>query len=106
MFRYVTACLGLGFLLFASGCAICASPYDRHFAAYGGTWQRDDPSDGRVASVIHPAGPFPLRVVDEAERGWTPDEMAPRDESILEPYVPEPEYLDDDLPPLMDLLNP
>lgn len=104
MFRFATACFGLGLLLSVGGCAISATPYDRHFTAYGGSWQRHDPADGRVASVIHPAGPFTVRVVDEAERGWTPDQKPPQEDAILEPYVPEPEYLDD-LPPLMDLLD-
>jgi hypothetical protein len=37
MTKHMTAYLGMGLLLFVSGCAICASPYDNHFAAYART---------------------------------------------------------------------
>ena len=59
-------------LIFASGCAMCASPYDTHYAAYGGTWQRGHPSDGRVGSVFHPTGEvvmYPATPL-EAEEVW------------------------------------
>ena len=42
-----------------SGCAICASPYDDTYSAFGGRWQRDVDNHGRVASVFTEAG-FPV----------------------------------------------
>jgi hypothetical protein len=106
MTKYVTACLGAGLLLFVSGCAICASPYDGHFAAYGGSWMRDDPSDGRVASLIHPAGPTVVPMVDPESKGWTPGSTAPSSRSILSPSRRDQDYLNDDAPPDLDLLLP
>ena len=38
------------------GCAACCSPYDYAFGYYGGAWQRDDLCNGRVGSIIAPAG--------------------------------------------------
>jgi catechol 2,3-dioxygenase-like lactoylglutathione lyase family enzyme len=40
----------------SSGCAICASPFDKTYSAYGGRWQRDDMQHGRVGSAFYPAG--------------------------------------------------
>jgi hypothetical protein len=42
-------------LLSTVGCAICASPHDCKYAAYGGLRERTDHVNGRVASVIDPA---------------------------------------------------
>lgn len=38
-----------------NGCAICASPYDDSYAAYGGLRERTDQVHGRVGSVFDPA---------------------------------------------------
>ena len=38
-----------------SGCAICESPFDDYFAAYGGSRPRSNMVHGRVASVFDPA---------------------------------------------------
>lgn len=46
------ACLSL---LSTYGCAICASPHDCKYAAYGGKRERADHVHGRVASVFDPA---------------------------------------------------
>ncbi len=45
-----TSCLALG------GCAICASPYDDHYSAFGGRWERDIDNHGRVGSAFTQAG--------------------------------------------------
>ncbi len=45
-----TSCLAL------SGCAICASPYDDHYSAFGGRWERDVENHGRVGSLYTQAG--------------------------------------------------
>ena len=52
-------CFALAFLVVAgaaaSGCAMCCSPYDDAYSAYGGKWQRADMYNGRVGSAFHPA---------------------------------------------------
>jgi len=39
----------------ALGCTICQNPEDRTYAAFGGVWERQNPSSGRVGSVFEPA---------------------------------------------------
>lgn len=39
----------------ATGCAMCCSPYDDAYSAYGGKWKRTDMYNGRVGSAFHPA---------------------------------------------------
>ena len=46
----------LGFVSSATGCAMCSNPYDCFYGAYGGTWQREDMTQGRVGSAFSPAG--------------------------------------------------
>ena len=38
------------------GCAMCCSPDDPNYAAYGGRWQRHDMAYGRVGSAFAEAG--------------------------------------------------
>ena len=106
MTKYVTVYLGMGLLLFVSGCAICANPYDSHFAAQGGSWERDDPSDGRVASVFHPAGPMVKGRLDQDSLETTPSDLPPRTDEILLPEDSGRGYLDEDPPPDLDSLFP
>ena len=61
------AILILASLAAAAGCAMCASPHDCTYSAYGGSWQRADPCCGRVGSVFHPAGPETIEIVEETE---------------------------------------
>ena len=56
---HLTTTLLIVGLLVTSGCAICASPGDDEYAAYGGRWQRTDRNNGRVGSVLDPAGVQP-----------------------------------------------
>jgi hypothetical protein len=106
MTKYVTVYLGMGLLLFVSGCAICANPYDSHFAAQGGSWERDDPSDGRVASIFHPAGPMMKGRLDQESLETTPSDLPPRTDEILLPEDSGRGYLDEDPPPDLDSLFP
>lgn len=51
------ALLAIAFpIMLASGCAICCAPYDYYYPACGGRWVRDNPTCGRVGSILEPAG--------------------------------------------------
>ena len=39
-----------------TGCAMCDNAQDCTYSAFGGKWQRQNPSSGRVASLFDPAG--------------------------------------------------
>ncbi|MDA1052735.1 MAG: hypothetical protein O3C40_19960 [Planctomycetota bacterium] len=50
-------CIGLLSLVSLSlGCAMCCSPDDYNYGAYGGRWQRQEMSSGRVSSAFAEAG--------------------------------------------------
>ena len=49
------------------GCAMCCSPDDWNYGAYGGRWQRHDRSHGRVSSAFAEAGYDSLGDAIEAE---------------------------------------
>ena len=50
-------CIGWLSLVSSSlGCALCCSPDDGNYGAYGGRWQRHDMSSGRVGSAFAEAG--------------------------------------------------
>jgi len=76
-----------------TGCAMCDNAQDWTYSAFGGKWQRDDPSGGRVASLFDPAGGQII------EQGF-PTEAGPALESTedaaeaAEPLVEEPEKAD------------
>ena len=42
--------------LWLGGCRICADCEDMNYPAFGGSWQRTNPSVGRVGSVFDPGG--------------------------------------------------
>jgi len=46
----------LGLCSTTLGCAMCCSPDDYNYAAYGGRWERFDMSQGRVGSVFSQTG--------------------------------------------------
>lgn len=48
-------CFLLSLATAASGCSMCASPYDYAYPAYGGKWERADRFHGRVGSAFSPA---------------------------------------------------
>jgi hypothetical protein len=79
--------LSVCLLLPLAGCSICASPYDNHFGFYGGSWQRDEPAEGRVGSKFHNAGgPTYPRAMETIQ---TPGEPTPS-ESPTAPEIPGP----------------
>ncbi len=69
MTRAFFALLLLAALSSTSGCAICCTPYDYAYPAYGGRWQRADMYHGRVGSAFEPAEAAPY---DSAEAGPAP----------------------------------
>ena len=60
-----------------TGCAMCDNAQDGTYTAFGGKWQRDNPSSGRVASLFDPAGGQVI------EQGF-PTEAEPAQESMEE----------------------
>jgi hypothetical protein len=58
----------------SAGCTMCSSSDHRSFSAYGGLWQRTVRDQGRVGSVIDPAG---ARVDGGGDRLTTPSESTP-----------------------------
>lgn len=108
MTRQLAGCLLLGMLMFASGCAVCASPFDYDYSAYGGSWERGDPSQGRVGSAFLPAGVTVQSPDGSVPAEWMPsqeaDESESGDRSILAPSQSMPESANDDDPPAPDSL--
>jgi len=75
-------CIGLlSLVCSSSGCTMCCSPDDWNYGAYGGRWQRHDPSHGRVSSAFAEAGYDSLGDVIDA--AITPEpELLPGDDHI------------------------
>lgn len=48
----------------ASGCAMCSTPYDCHYPAYGGSTPRGDRVHGRVGSAFNDAAAQPVELVE------------------------------------------
>ena len=70
-------CIGLLSLVSSSlGCALCCSPDDCNYGAYGGRWQRHDMSSGRVGSAFAEAGYDSLGNIIEAEPAAAPQPRA------------------------------
>ena len=72
-----------------TGCAMCDNSQDGTYPAFGGKWQRDNPSSGRVASLFDPAGHHV-----ETTAAWTEATPAPEDaepEDSAERLEPSPE---------------
>ena len=59
MKRQLLRCSLLALLTATTGCALCGSPFDYTYSTYGGKWQREDETSGRVGSLFEPAGPMP-----------------------------------------------
>ena len=55
MKRQILLLVGCAWVLLASGCAMCSSPFDYDYAAYGGKHDRVDRCRGRVGSAFEPA---------------------------------------------------
>jgi hypothetical protein len=80
----ISACLLIAPL---AGCTLCPSPYDYDYGLYGGSWQRHEPSQGRVGSAFHNAGAPVNPPVEELIQ--TPGEPTPS-ESPERPTIPSP----------------
>jgi hypothetical protein len=75
-------CIGLLSLVSSSlGCALCCSPDDYNYGAYGGRWQRHDMSSGRVSSAFAEAGYDSIGNLLEAEPAAEPRPI-PGDDGI------------------------
>lgn len=85
-------CVWVAILVLAgtSGCAMCDNVEDGTYAAFGGKWQRDNPTSGRVGSVFDPAG---MQVVEggiPTEAEPEPAEPQEADEETSESLLAEP----------------
>jgi hypothetical protein len=58
-------------VLSLSGCTICQSPFDDHYAAYGGVVERTDRAQGRVNSAFS-GTQDPPPTVEEVEQAPEP----------------------------------
>ena len=75
-------CIGLLSLVTSSlGCALCCSPDDCNYGAYGGRWQRHDMLSGRVGSAFAEAGYDSAGNVTEAVHAPEPERL-PGDDGI------------------------
>jgi hypothetical protein len=61
----------------ALGCAMCASPHDEAYAAYGGKRPRQDMYQGRVGSAFRPAGEVWETSSVAVDDGSTPSQDGP-----------------------------
>ncbi|MFO7905011.1 MAG: hypothetical protein R6U98_20265 [Pirellulaceae bacterium] len=50
--RLLSFVLGLGLVTALTGCAMCFTPYDDDYNAYGGIVERQDRGRGRVGSIL------------------------------------------------------
>ncbi len=78
--RNALAVAGSIVLLSTMGCAMCASPHDYSYAAFGGKVQRTNRACGRIGSILDPAAqPYALASFE------TIVSPPPSDEQILDP---------------------
>ncbi|MFO0915624.1 MAG: hypothetical protein U0795_21855 [Pirellulales bacterium] len=80
-------------VLMTSGCALCDSPYDYDFAAFGGVRERYDRQHGRVGSILDPADAAGGTKTVAVERSFVPASgfRAPGEDFAASEYEPEPE---------------
>jgi len=55
MMRRLILSVGCLALAATTGCAMCSSPFDYDYGAYGGRWDRIERCRGRVGSAFEPA---------------------------------------------------
>jgi hypothetical protein len=79
-------CLG-SLAVFLSGCTLCPSPYDCDYGLFGGSWERHEPSQGRVGSAFNNAGSATIPSSEQTIE--TPGEPTPVD-SPNRPDIPRP----------------
>jgi hypothetical protein len=94
MKHQLLTCSLLALLAATTGCAMCGSPFDYTYSTYGGKWQRDDETSGRVGSLFEPAGPMPAGNGESTVPANVPT-TAPSRERASGPVNPN------DAPPLM-----
>ena len=86
------ALLGVFALILAStGCALCPSPFDYDYNAYGGTWDREERCRGRVGSAFEPAESRLVPVKSKAE----PQPIEPIEDVNPAPTAPPEELTPD-----------
>lgn len=82
----------------SSGCSLCAPGYLCDYAGVGGKWQRTDPENGRVGSILSDpnsvvgagaqSSPNAAEVIDGETYEY--EEVVPSDDSIMETSSSEP----------------
>ena len=85
MVRNLQAVICLVSLLPLVGCAYCQSTFDQHYGAQGGSWERHNPTEGRVGSAFSDTGP---RVGEHTEARSGPELTSPP-EAYYEAFSPE-----------------
>ncbi len=87
---------------FSSGCSLCAPGYLCDYAGVGGKWQRTDPENGRVGSilsdpnsVVQASGQSYQETGNAGEDAMEYEEVQPDDGSILEPVMTDSVQSDD-----------
>lgn len=85
--------VGLALVLLSSGCALCDSPYDYDFAAFGGVRDRYDRRNGRVGSILDPADAAGGTKTTAVERSFMPASgfRAEGQDYAASEYEPDPE---------------
>lgn len=94
----------IAFLLVAvgsvsSGCSLCAPGYLCDYSGVGGKWQRTDPENGRVGSILSDpnsvvaANQQPAEVIGVDTYEY--EDGTPSDDSILEPVMNDSAAADD-----------
>ncbi len=86
-------CSLLALLAATTGCAMCGSPFDYSYSTYGGKWQREDETSGRVGSLFEPAGPMPAADGEFAVPAGVPTtvpQQAPASDSANPSEIPPP----------------
>lgn len=85
--------VSLTVVLMSSGCALCDSPYDYDFAAFGGVRDRYDRQHGRVSSILDPADAAGGTKTVAVERSFVPASgfRADGEDYAASEYEPEPD---------------
>lgn len=85
----------LSLVLASTGCAVCSSPFDYDYSAYGGTWDREERCRGRVGSAFDPAESRLVPIKPNAEN----DAEQPADDANPAPTPPDEEMTPPDYKP-------
>ncbi len=92
--RTAIAFLLVAVVTFSSGCSLCAPGYLCDYAGVGGKWQRTDPENGRVGSILSDPNSVVSASYQSAEvtssDEYEYEEVMPSGESIVEPVMHDP----------------